>query len=182
MHTPGSWRTAANALTLLRLLAAPALAYCIATRADVAASLLFAVAVATDFADGWLARRRGEASPLGGLVDHAVDATFVTAGTAALAWTGVLPVVLPPLIALAFAQYALDSRLLGRRGLRASALGRYNGIGYFVALGTPVIRDALGLAWPGAALVQVLGWAFVATTLISVADRLRLAFRARATP
>ena len=47
--------------------------------------------------------------------------------------------------------------------------------------GTPVIRDALGLAWPGAAFVQVLGWALVATTLVSCLDRLQRICRTRAT-
>ena len=35
---------------------------------------LFVVAVATDLADGRVARRRGEVTPLGGFADHAVDA------------------------------------------------------------------------------------------------------------
>ena len=86
----GAWSTRANALTLLRLLAAPPLVVAVRNDAFVPAAALFAIAVATDFADGWVARRYGEVSALGGLVDHAVDATFVTCGTAALASTGVL--------------------------------------------------------------------------------------------
>jgi phosphatidylglycerophosphate synthase len=173
MASPGGWLTPANALTLLRLLAA--LPFVLAVRAGepMLAAWVFAGASASDFADGRLARRRGESSALGGLLDHAVDATFVCAGAAALASVGVLPPWLAPLIAIAFAQYALDSRPTRVRGLRASGLGRWNGIGYYVIVAVPVVRDALGLAWPGAGLVRALGWALVVSTLVSIADRLQ---------
>jgi phosphatidylglycerophosphate synthase len=111
MSSRGRWLTRANGLTLLRLLAAPALVLAVAADASGLGAVIFALAVATDFADGYVARRFDEASPGGGLVDHAADATFVTAGTGALAWAGVLPAVFPPLIAIAFLQYAADSRL-----------------------------------------------------------------------
>lgn len=179
MHGPSRWATRANALTLLRLLAAPALFWAVATGRSGLASALFWAAVATDFGDGWAARRYGEATPLGGLIDHAVDATFVSAGAAALAWQGVLPAALPLLIALAFLQYAFDSRLLGSRGLRGSPLGRWNGIAYYVIVAVPIVRDGLGLGWPGPALVALLGWMLVATTLLSMGDRLRLLAAAR---
>jgi cardiolipin synthase len=169
---PGAWSTRANALTLLRLLAAPALVIAVLDDAVAAAAALFALAVATDFADGWVARRYGEASPLGGLVDHAVDATFVTCSTAALASKGVLPVALPALIAIAFLEYAWDTRRGRSRGLRPSALGRWNGIAYYVIVGIPVVRDALGLEAPGPVLVRGIGWLLVASTLVSIATRL----------
>lgn len=169
----------ANALTLLRLLAAPGLVLAVLRGEVRAAALLFALAVATDLADGWVARRRGEASSLGGLIDHAVDATFVSAGSAALAWLGVLPVALPPLIALAFVQYALDSNIVRSGSLRASALGRWNGIAYYVIVGVPIVRDALGLGWPGRGAVYLAGWLLVIATLVSIGDRLRAARCAR---
>ena len=171
------WLTRANALTLLRLLAAPFLALAILDGDEVMATALFVFAVATDFGDGWVARRYGESSPLGGLADHAVDATFVTVGTTALACVGVLPLALPPLIAAAFLQYALDSRTPARTGLRASSLGRWNGIAYYVIVAVPIVRDTLLWSWPGPDLVRALGWLLVATTVVSMADRLRLGLR-----
>ena len=179
MAPPGSWLTPANTLTLLRLLLALPFALAVRAGSPVAASLVFALAVASDFADGRVARRRGEISAFGGFLDHAVDAAFVSAGAAALATVGALPVWLAPLIAIAFVQYALDSTLMRSRGLRASALGRCNGIAYYVIVAVPVVRDALGLGWPGAGLVRALGWALVASTLFSISDRLRLLARAR---
>jgi cardiolipin synthase (CMP-forming) len=170
----GCWSTRANALSLLRLLAAPALAASIARQAWLSASLLFALASASDFADGRVARRYGEASRLGRLIDHAVDACFVAFGTAALAWQGLLPAALPALIALAFAQYALDSRAAGSGGLRPNRLGRWNGIAYYVSVAVPLARELLGLAWPTRAGLRLAGWALVASTLLSMLLRLRV--------
>lgn len=175
--TAAAWSTRANALTLLRLLAAPCLVLAILVGEARAAALLVALAIVTDLADGPVARRFGEATRLGGLLDHAVDATFVTAGSAALAWLGALPAALPPLIALAFVQYALDSDLVGAGPLRASFLGRWNGIAYYAAVALPLARDALGLAWPAAQVVYGMGWLLVVSTLVSIADRLRAARR-----
>ena len=74
---------------------------------------------------------------------------------------------------------AVDSRAGPARPLRASWLGRWNGIAYYVIVAVPIVRDALGLGWPGPGLVTLLGWALVGTTLLSMADRLRLLLAAR---
>jgi phosphatidylglycerophosphate synthase len=166
------WITRANGLTTLRLAAAPLLALAVTNDAVLASFALFWFAVATDLLDGRVARRYGEASPLGGLLDHATDAAFVTAGLGAVAWRGEVPLVLPWMVAGAFVQYALDSRALRGRPLRTSQLGRWNGVAYFVLLGVPVVRDGLGLGWPPPSLVSALGWLLVATTALSMADRL----------
>jgi len=180
MSATATWATRANALTLLRLALAPPLAAAVVGGAPRTAAALFALAVATDLADGWVARRFAETTAFGGFADHAVDAAFVTVGTAALAATGVLPLVLPASIALAFTQYALDSRLLAASGLRPSRLGRWNGLAYYAIVAVPIARDALGLAWPGRGLVRAFGWALVATTVLSMVDRLRMLRAARA--
>jgi phosphatidylglycerophosphate synthase len=175
MPTAG-WSTRANGLTSMRLLAAPAFVAAIYFERPALAAALFALAIATDLADGWVARRYRETSPLGALMDHGADALFVTSGSAALALRGELPVWLPVAIAFAFTQYVLDSR--HGPGLRGSSLGRWNGIAYFVAVGIPVVRDLLGLAWPGAGWVRGFGWLLIASTALSVVDRLRHAGRA----
>ena len=175
MTTPADsvrWRTRANGLTALRLAAAPALALAIHSGAAWPAAALFVLAVATDLLDGPVARRFGESSAFGARFDHATDATFVSAGLAALALRGEVPALLPALVVLAFVQYLVDSRWLAPAApLGASSLGRINGIAYFVPVGTAVGRDALGLAWPPAAWLLALGWLLVATTLASMASR-----------
>ena len=139
-------------------------------------ALFVALAVATDYWDGIVARARGTASPAGQLFDHTSDFLFVTGSLAGAAAARVVPLVLPVLIAVAFAQYVLDSYFLHRRkALRMSRLGRWNGVLYFVPL------VVLALAWlppmPAGArasldgLAAVVGWALVISTLASIVDR-----------
>ena len=165
--------TLANALTMVRLVAAPLAALAVFRANHEMALVLFTVAVATDLADGPVARRRGESSALGGLLDHATDATFVSLGLLACAGRELVPLALPFLVAAAFLQYTLDSRALRGQVLRASALGRWNGIAYFVLLGVPVVRDGLGIGWPANGLVAGIGWALVASTVVSMGLRAR---------
>ncbi len=174
--------TWSNALTFSRLVATPFFFCALMGDATLLALLLFWSAVVTDVADGRLARARGETSNLGGLLDHATDATFVSLGLWALALSGQAPLVLPLLVAAAFLQYMLDSKSLSGRALRASLVGRWNGVLYFVPLGIVATRDGLGLDWPGDAFVLVLGWGLVASTAISMADRAWAYLRARRSP
>jgi len=171
---------AANLLTALRLLAVGPAVWAIVSAQLLTASLLFALAVITDLADGPLARRQRTSSSLGSLFDHGTDALFVSATLAALASLGAVPWPLPLLVAAAFVQYTLDSSALAGRPLRTSRLGRCNGIAYYVAVGMPVIAGALHHALPtallaplvpGGLLPWLLGWLLVASTLLSMADR-----------
>ena len=146
-------------------------------------AVLLAVALATDYADGIVARRRGTASPAGQLFDHGTDCLFVTAGLTGAALAGRVPLVLPVLIAVAFGQYVFDSYLVHRqKRLRMSTIGRWNGIGYFVPL--VVLAAARLEAVPGltAALMQaarLTAYALIVSTLVSLADRATAARGAR---
>jgi phosphatidylglycerophosphate synthase len=170
---PCSALTLANGVTLARLGAAPFLAAGVLDGFHASCGLLFLCAVATDFADGRLARRRGEATRLGGFLDHATDAIFVTSGLAALASLRRLTPLLPVLVMVSFLQYTIDSNAHRGHALRASALGRANGIAYYALLGTALLRDALAFATPSDAAIRSLAWALVASTVISIADRAR---------
>lgn len=163
--------TLSNGVTLLRLLSVPFFFAAILERHWAVACALFWLAVGTDFADGRIARARGESTHFGGLLDHASDASFVTAGLAALAVGGRVTPLLPLLVVVAFAQYVLDSRWLAGRPLRASALGRWNGICYFVPAGIVVSREALGLAQPVDFVVASIAWLLVVSTGLSILDR-----------
>lgn len=177
-HASPRWWTLANGLTLVRLLLAPGLFASIAQHQTALALVVFLTAIVTDLVDGRVARLRGEATPFGGFFDHVTDALFVAVGLFALSQQGMVPLALPVLLLLAFVQYSVDSRVAAGRPLRASSLGRWNGIAYFVALGTPVIRDGLGLGFPDDIWVRWLGLALVISTLVSMADR-ALAFSRR---
>ena len=170
--------TLANAVSATRLLLLVPSAYAVTHDAWIAGAALFALAVVTDVSDGIIARRRGEASAFGGLLDHGSDALFVTVTLAALAYRDFVPWLLPPLVISAFTQYVLDSRALSGAPLRASHVGRWNGIGYYALAGTIVISQALQLDWPAAAL-RGAGWLLVATTLLSMSDRAYALLRRR---
>jgi phosphatidylglycerophosphate synthase len=176
----------ANALTAIRLaLVLPAAAAF--ARPDLLApgivACLLALAIATDYLDGPIARATGTASPRGQLFDHGTDCLFVTAGLTGAAMTGLVTPLLPALIPVAFGQYVVDSYVWHRqRQLRASVLGRWNGILYFVPL---VLIAASRVEWlRGAAMfllsaAGVLSYVLVASTAASVIDRATTPTRSR---
>ncbi len=166
------WRTWANLLTATRLAVLVPCAWAISASAWGLAAGLFAVAVLTDLLDGPVARHLNHASKLGGLLDHATDALFVSVCLAGLSLHGYLNPLLPALVLAAFIQYVLDSRALTGAHLRTSLLGRNNGIAYFVLVGVPVVRNALDLGWPPDSWIRALAWLLIATTLLSMSERL----------
>ena len=173
------WLTWANALTAVRALLAVPCASLAASRQWSFAALLLSLAILTDLLDGPLARRFGQSSALGGLVDHATDAAFVTLLLAALWTLGYVPWLLPLLVAVSFLQYAADSHVTRGRPLRASWLGRANGVGYFVLAAAFVYRNALELAWPSDSLLEALAWLLVLTSTASMLDRFRVSRAAK---
>jgi CDP-diacylglycerol--glycerol-3-phosphate 3-phosphatidyltransferase len=171
----------ANALTVVRVLLAFPFAACMAAadaRHAAFAALILATAIVSDLLDGPIARRRGTVSEAGTLFDHTADALFVTSGLAAGALRGAFPWILPALVGAAFAQYVVDSYYAHGVGqLRASRLGRYNGILYFVPLGGDILVR-LGFRFLQPFLTAVV-WLLVASTMISMGERLIVALTAR---
>ena len=167
----------AHAITSLRLLAVAPAAWAFSRPGSAPAwllALLVAVAIASDYVDGIVARRTGSASPAGMLFDHTTDCLFVTAGLAGASTAGLIPVILRVLVPVAFAQYVLDLYFLHRqRQLRMSSLGRWNGIFYFAplvmiaiaSLHVPLLSEtARVLVRPCAVLLAV-------STVASIIDR-----------
>ena len=168
----------AHALTMVRLLLVLPTTMAFARPAFLDARLLFVllwVAIATDVADGRVARMTGTASARGRLFDHGTDFVFVTAGLTGAALAGFVTPILPLLISIAFSQYVLDSYWQGRqKQLRMSAIGRWNGILYFVLL---VVIAASRLASAGSVAggltltAAAAGYALAVSTVVSVIDR-----------
>ena len=168
----------AHALTAARLLLVAPVAVAFARPAFVDPSVLLVLvcaAIATDYWDGRVARMTDTASARGQLFDHGTDFVFVTAALAGAAVAGLVTPILPVVIVIAFGQYVLDSYLLHRqRRLRMSAIGRWNGILYFVPL-VVIAVSRLGLFGEVSSFLTVtagvLGYALVASTVVSVMDR-----------
>ena len=148
-------------------------------------AVFLAVALATDYADGIVARQRGTTSAAGQLFDHGTDCLFVTAGLTGAALAGLVPLALPVLIPVAFGQYVFDSYLVHRRKrLRMSTIGRWNGIGYFAPLVViaaarlevvPSLTAALLLA------ARLTAHALILSTVVSIVDRATAAREAKGT-
>jgi phosphatidylglycerophosphate synthase len=132
---------------------------------------LFLLAVASDLVDGALARRRDQVTKIGGLIDHAADATFVTVTITCMALQQDRSLLLSFLIILAFAQYVLDSQAHRGQRLIASSLGRYNGIGYFLLAGALLLAEVIPAPslWGDALMLAY--WAMIITTVLSILDR-----------
>jgi len=166
------WTTWANLLTLIRLLVAVPCALAVREEQWSLAATLLTLAIVTDLLDGPVARRFKHETPLGGLLDHATDAVFITLVLTALAANAFITFLLPMLVISAFLQYTLDSAALRGRRLRSSWLGRSNGIAYFFVGSIPIYAAVLGLGGLVQPLTAAFAWVLVLTTLVSMAERL----------
>lgn len=97
-----------NALTLARIFLVPLLVVVLLTQFEgrsvvgmpneIAGALIFAVAATTDWLDGYLARRRGQVTTLGQLLDPIADKMLVTAALVSLVQLGLAPAWMVALI------------------------------------------------------------------------------------
>lgn len=146
---------AGDLLTLGRLLAAPVFAWTFAAgvggswAAGVGAGILFALAAASDYFDGRLARRAGRSSDRGRVWDSWADIAFIETALVTAVLAGRAPWWVPASIAVSFGYYVADSWLLTRstprRTLVASRLGHLGGVCNYVLVGVLTYNDALGL-------------------------------------
>lgn len=142
------------------------------------ALILFVIAAATDWLDGYLARKLGAVTPLGAALDHAADKVLITCVLVALAYAA-LPL---HLVAAAVLILGRDVAVAGlREGIAAqgktlpvSQLGKWKaaaemaGVGAFLGYQACAILFApswavLGLDWAA----RILLWAAAALALIS---------------
>jgi phosphatidylglycerophosphate synthase len=99
---------------------------------------------ASDFFDGRIARWTHSVSHFGRWLDSAADIVFVLAALSCEAYAGVIPVYLPTLVAVSFAQYAVDSVLIrGSTVPVKSYLGHWAGIFNYIIVITLAWRSAV---------------------------------------
>jgi phosphatidylglycerophosphate synthase len=140
-----------NVLSAMRIAAAAA--WIALASSGYAGQFVFAAlavgAAATDIIDGRVARRLGVAGVAGRWLDGVADVTFVLAALVCEASRGAIPFYIPILIAISFAQYAIDSILLAKStaGPVRSRLGHWGGIVNYalvIALGiAPTLASAM---------------------------------------
>ena len=83
--------TVPNVLSAIRLATVPIFLYLFVTGREEAAVILYAAGAWTDFFDGYIARRFGQESELGRLLDPLADRIFIVALAVALVAVGALP-------------------------------------------------------------------------------------------
>jgi len=142
--------TVPNLITLIRLMMVPlAFSVLITGRHDILAFVLFAVAGASDFVDGQIARRTNQVSELGKLIDPFVDRFLIAAGLIGLFIVGRLPLWI--LVVLIARDLIL---LLGTVPLHHFGVGRIDVL--FIGKTTTVFLLA-GFAWLIANIIKVPG-------------------------
>jgi CDP-diacylglycerol--glycerol-3-phosphate 3-phosphatidyltransferase len=158
-----------NVLTLLRILAVPVIVVALLSEiedGDVIAAIVFALAAASDGLDGYIARRRGQITTFGKLMDPLADKLLVVAALVSLvaldrlqAWIAMV------IIARELAVTGLRS-VAAERGvvIAASWLGKVKTALQIAAVFALIAYD------PAPLWVDLLLYAAVAMTLISGAD------------
>jgi cardiolipin synthase (CMP-forming) len=154
-------RTVPNAVTLLRLLLVPVCAYLLATGRYGWGLVLTAAVGSTDWVDGWLARRFGQVSRVGQLLDPLADRLLIASVAIALVVRGVVPWQAAALLVARDLVLLAGWPLLKRRGIEPPEvilLGKAATLVLLLAL--PVLTlGATGLAVAGVA--HVLGLALL---------------------
>ena len=87
--------TIPNMLSLLRLALVPVFLWLVLTEPNGFALLTLVIASATDYLDGYFARKLGQVTRMGQLLDPAADRLYILATLIGLAVTGTIPVWLP---------------------------------------------------------------------------------------
>ena len=149
--------TIPNLISFIRLLLAPVFMYLLLHGNDFAAALLFAIAAATDFVDGQIARRTNSVSKLGQLLDPAVDRILMICAVIGLLLVGRLPVWIVILVlARDIVLLVGQAYLLQSRNVRVPVIfaGKIATTLLFVGLAGLLLNAPL---FPGLGLVDV-GW------------------------
>lgn len=151
--------TIPNALSTLRLLLVPVFLLMLVARDYVAALIVLVVASLTDLLDGFLARRLGQITRLGQLLDPAADRLYIFAALVGLAAGGLVPWWIVVVIVARDVFLLVLGVVLANHGygpLPVHQLGKVATFALF--FGLPVIM--LGLAFPVVEPIsEPVGWA-----------------------
>lgn len=120
---PAAWRervwTVPNAISFARLACVPLFLYwMLVTKNDLAAAILLATLGATDWIDGWFARRYNQGSELGKVLDPTADRIMLLAGAIAILIRGILPLWVGAIILVREALIIIGTLTLALAGAR----------------------------------------------------------------
>jgi cardiolipin synthase len=159
--------TVPNLLSFLRILLIPVFVVLIVDDDTTTAGLLlFGGVMATDWVDGWVARRTGQISELGKILDPTADRLAIAAGLIALVVRGIFPLWAALLVLVRdVVIFAVGLFLLVRRHLRLD-------VRFIGKVATFTLMAAIpGIAWgnlelPLAAAFLAAGWVAYAVGIV----------------
>jgi CDP-diacylglycerol--glycerol-3-phosphate 3-phosphatidyltransferase len=174
-----------NSLTVSRICLVPLLVVVLLTKfegrqifgipAEFVGAGIFGIASLTDWADGYLARRRKQITPLGQVIDPLADKLLTSAALISLVQMGLAPAwMVAVIIGREFAVTGLRSLSFSRGiAIPASQLGKIKMIAQVVAILALILSSAGNLPdllwWVGQAAL----WLVVIAALVSAADYFR---------
>ena len=176
---PARISSPANLLGIARILATPvviALILIAGPGMGIAAFVLFCLAAFTDFLDGWVARARGEVSPLGVFMDLTADKVLVGGVLIAMVEVDLLPtwivatILVRELVIAGVRQMAasenvvIPARALGKAKTLTTLVGMaILLLAYDATTGGPLATTGIGLP------AQIVGgWVMVFATVLTV--------------
>jgi len=110
--------TLPNAISLVRLACAPVFVWLLADEELLAAAALLAILGASDWVDGWIARRFDQGSDLGKVLDPVADRILLLVAAVALMVQGSVPLVFGVLVLLREAVISVAVLALAAAGAR----------------------------------------------------------------
>lgn len=153
--------TLPNAVSALRLLGVPVLLWLVlGPHADALALLVLLVAGVTDWLDGFLARRLGQESRVGELLDPVADRLYILAVVIGLVGRGIIPWWVGALLPLRDVLLWLLVPLLRTRGYTALPVHYLGKAATFNLLYAFPLLFWSSHSGTTARLAEVLGWAF----------------------
>jgi cardiolipin synthase len=158
-----------NLISLARLLAAPLAVWLILSGHFAAAFWLFIAAAASDAVDGFIAKRFGKSSVLGGYLDPLADKALLLGTYISIGHVSHLPLWLVILVVsrdiLIVGGALLILMLSDRLRMQPMVISKINTAAQILLAG--LVLAGLGLGFDVHRPVAVLTWAVAATTLIS---------------
>jgi cardiolipin synthase len=110
--------TVPNVISLARLACAPVFVWLLADGEPIAAAVLLGVLGATDWVDGWIARRFDQGSELGKVLDPVADRILLIVAGVALVVDGSVPLVIGVLVLVREVIVSVAVLLLAAAGAR----------------------------------------------------------------
>jgi cardiolipin synthase len=158
--------TIPNVISLVRLLGVPVFLYLfLVERADAAAVAVLAVGGTTDWVDGYLARRLGQVSRIGELLDPLADRLYILATLVAFTAREIVPWPFAAALLAREAVLLACLAVLRSRGFGPMPVHYVGKTATFILLAAfpmLLLADALraaDAAWPAVAVAHSSGWA-----------------------